>query len=294
MTTRNPYDVLGVPHGSSFSTVRAQYFRLARQHHPDKLSHVTEEERQKHEEIFKEISAAYDTLERRQAGGEAVGAEERDWRKVWSKVESLFQQPEVWDCVQRVFKDTVVDAMAQRAEQKKKERLIHTVYMDVTLGEMHSRKVKKVQLFLQGINEPVVTRVCCADYPDARIQAVLEDGETHTIHVHMNLKEHAIYRFDDLLGKWDLYTQVSITWVEYLTGKEVTLPSLDNREGGIVAHVPVCPRMDVPLVVEGAGVAGKGDLYISLQWSLPSRECWEQLSANDKNDFMRILNALSA
>lgn len=295
---KNPYEILGIPVGTPFAEVRAQYFRLAKKHHPDKLTHASEEERKKHEEIFKDITNAYDTIERNtnNTGSNETDNQsphaERDWRTVWGRVESLFQRPDVWDCMKKVFKDTMQDVAAQVAEQKKHERLVHSVCLPITLEELHQNKSKKLQLFLHEINEPIIVKVSSSEYPTARLTRTI-DGENHTINVHMTLKEHKYYRFDDLLDKWDLYITENITWQEYLEGKVIYIPDL-NGTGNISITIPMMPRMDVPIVIDGKGVACKGDLYISLVWVLPQRESWEKLDQKDKNDFIRVLNALSA
>jgi DnaJ-class molecular chaperone len=288
MVHRDPYDVLGLSPSASFAEVRAQYFRLARKHHPDKLGHVSDAERKEHEAIFKEITSAYDAIEsgRSVSGGFDEG---KDWRSVWSRVEGLFQKPEVWDCMKRVLQGTLEDM----ANQKRHERLVHTMHLSITLEELHQNKSKKLQLLLNGINTPVYVRVPCSEYPCAKVLKEIQ-GETHTINIHMALKEHTVYRFDDLLGTWDISTVVSISWSEYLQGKAITLPSLGPNDTPRDVTIPPMPRMDVPVVLAGAGVAGKGDLYVHLQWRLPTPECWELLGEDDKNNFIRVSNALCA
>lgn len=291
---KNPYEILGIPQGTPFSEVRAQYFRLARKHHPDKLTNASDEERKKHEEIFKDITNAYDTIERTTNNTEPSDAShnERDWRTVWDRVESLFQRPDIWDCMKKVLKDTMQDVAAQVAEQRKHERLVHSVHLQITLEELHQNKSKKLQLFLHEIREPIIVKITCSEYPTARLTHTIH-GEIHNINIHMSLKEHAVYRFDDLLDKWDLYVTEHITWQEYLEGKVIYIPDLNGKDD-IPVTIPMMPRMDVPIVVEGKGVACKGDLYISLNWVLPKRDSWERLDQKDKNDFIRVLNALSA
>lgn len=51
----NPYDVLGVPVGSDFEIVKKAYRKLARKYHPD-IGGDTE--------MFKEINAAYEAIEK--------------------------------------------------------------------------------------------------------------------------------------------------------------------------------------------------------------------------------------
>ena len=294
---KDPYKVLGLAPNTPFAEVRAEYFRLARKHHPDKVGNVSIDERKQHEERFKDITNAYDAIEK---GGKYPASEDdnsytqRDWREVWARVENLFQQPDVWDCMKRVIKSTVVDVAAQVAEDKKRERLIHTVCMPIKLEELHRGKVKKVQIFLQQTKQPIMCKVSCSDYPKACITVPI-DGEDHTVYVHMKIEQHNVFRFDDLLERWDLHMTTTVTWKEYIVGKSIEIPSLDDGNGPweVVALEPF-PRMEVPIVVPNKGVAGRGDLYISLEWLPPSRECWDSLDTGDKNTIIGFLNALSA
>jgi molecular chaperone DnaJ len=58
MTTRDYYEVLGIPKGSSEEEIKKAYRKLAMQYHPD----VTKEDQKVAEERFKEISEAYEVL----------------------------------------------------------------------------------------------------------------------------------------------------------------------------------------------------------------------------------------
>lgn len=59
MTTRDYYDVLGIPPSTSEEDIKKAYRKLARQYHPDQVQGAGKEAA---EARFKEISAAYDTL----------------------------------------------------------------------------------------------------------------------------------------------------------------------------------------------------------------------------------------
>ncbi len=56
------YTVLGLSHGASQDEVVAAYQKLARQYHPDKVSHLGEEFVNMAHEKFRKIQEAYETL----------------------------------------------------------------------------------------------------------------------------------------------------------------------------------------------------------------------------------------
>ena len=59
----NPYEILGVEVGSSEERLREAFLELARRYHPDTAT--SEEDRVKKENLFKEITRAYDILKRK-------------------------------------------------------------------------------------------------------------------------------------------------------------------------------------------------------------------------------------
>jgi curved DNA-binding protein CbpA len=56
----NPYELLGVSSDATPSQIKKAYYAQALEHHPDK--HTDSPDQAKHEEIFKNVSAAYDLL----------------------------------------------------------------------------------------------------------------------------------------------------------------------------------------------------------------------------------------
>jgi len=59
---RNPYDVLGVHKSASIEEIRKHYKFKCLKNHPDKTVHLSEEERMKREEEFKEIQHAHSLI----------------------------------------------------------------------------------------------------------------------------------------------------------------------------------------------------------------------------------------
>lgn len=295
----DPYEILGVPRDATFAQVRARYFQLARKHHPDKLHHLSDEERKKNEEYFQKISAAYSTIEK--GYDPNVPHQKHDhWRTIWSKVEDIFQRPDVWECMRQVFKDTLVDVASRVVEDRDPSprssrsppisRHQHFIQVPVTLSDLHMGKRKKLQLFLQGVGQPILAHLHCKNYPEKHEFSTCIDGKTHTVCIQYNVLPHEIYRLDDILGTQDLYVDIDITWYEYVCGTSRQITFLD----GTLLEVAFRPfdRVDVPHRWEGKGLAGKGDMYVSFHVQHPSHEQWSQLSQSQQHDFVEFLNAL--
>jgi hypothetical protein len=59
---RTPYEVLNLPPDADPQSIRAAYRQLAKQYHPDKVSHLGKEFQELAEQRFKEIKEAYEKL----------------------------------------------------------------------------------------------------------------------------------------------------------------------------------------------------------------------------------------
>ena len=197
---KDPHIVLGIPRGSDWATIKARYRDLAREHHPDKLLHLPAEERQRHEDMFKEITVAYTYLmeggsrysgiwnngggagSEEDGGGGGKGDEESNahWRSVWERVEEMFQKKEVWQAMGEVLKDVATkykerkaaEAAAARAAAAAEETASdepHYFDMPVTLEEIFNNKEKKLRLFLKGVSKPIIVKVYCGSFPEYRV-----------------------------------------------------------------------------------------------------------------------------
>ena len=57
---KDPYEVLGLPHGASNDEVKSAYRRLSRKYHPD--ANINNPNKAEAEEKFKEIQQAYKAI----------------------------------------------------------------------------------------------------------------------------------------------------------------------------------------------------------------------------------------
>jgi hypothetical protein len=279
------FATLGLPPTTPFSLIRRRYFELARQHHPDKLVGITEEERKVHEEYFQKVTVAYHWLEQRGSKGTHKPSQHpEDWRSIWSRVEGLFQRPDVWDTMKTILKDTVVDVVQKVAERNKCQ---HRVKVPVTLEEVSQKKRKKLQLFLQHVPHPVRLILDCGNYPMTSSAHVI-GGETHDIHITMILQAHPYLIYYE---EGDVFEhRCRVSWYEYLKGtiREVVLP--DGTTATLV--IPPLPSLDEPLCVGCRALRGNGTLKTWVELANPSQQSWCGLDATEKELLLTHLNAL--
>jgi DnaJ-class molecular chaperone len=284
----NPYDVLELPHNTSFSEVRLKYYKLAKIHHPDKYN-GTDTEKSVNEEYFKKVTVAYHHLEQKEKNGgideSFLPNSKEDWRSVWSSVDTFFMQPDAWKHMRTIFKDALKE-VATKTFQKH-----HSITLQVTLEEVHMQKLKKLRLFLKNISEPIFIHVNASNFPFKRIQHMLSTGEEIDIDVDIKILKHSIYTTDALLGTYDLYATYEITLGEYISGKSIKLPYLDNSK--IDIEIKPFAKIEKPIIFSNKGLFyNDGDLYIKLEIILPTKDMLLKQPLEFQENLLNSLNAL--
>jgi DnaJ-class molecular chaperone len=260
-----PYEILGLSTSCTFQEVKSRYIKLAKSHHPDKLSSdLSQEQRDEHEDMFKKFTDSYRQIEeqeQRRGGrdGEEPLLSEENWMDLWKSV----------------FTDTM----------KEMRKRYHIIKIPVSLEEVHKKKKKRVEVFLQEVASPMYFRVNCGLFPKT---TVMQAG--HIIKVMFDILPHDTYHLDNIIGTYDLYTHCELTWREYLTGTVRELTYLD----GSVLHVDIASCMDrtKPIVFQEKGLWGVGDLYVSLDVVAPSHEEWRAVEQDDQQKIIETLDAL--
>lgn len=268
----NPYDVLGIDRNAPFSAVRSQYIALAKRHHPDKLAKdISDEDLKAHEEQFKNYTLAYRKLERLQKTGTGTGT-------TWSED---FGSPDSNVNWSSVFKNVFQEALNEV------KRRYHVVRVPITLEEIHTKKRKKLELFLKGCDTPLYLHVNCGLYPKTTI---IESG--HIIKIRFQIEKHNCYHLDEILGTNDLYTTCNITWGEYLKGIDIPLKHLDDTT--VMVSIVPCMNIELPLIFKHKGLWGIGDLYVKIQIVTPTADAIAALDDIARKKLFEILDAMDA
>jgi DnaJ-class molecular chaperone len=294
----NPYEILGLPLNTEFNEVRARYFYLARTHHPDKLgSNVSEEEKKKREEYFKNITVAYHEIDKRHKNGGGAGgweggygsvSEEFNLNDIWRQVEVFFNNPETWECMKEIFVKVSQTATSRQNQPSHSQPAPapsstpppppprkHNIVVNLTLEEIHNKKNKKLRLFLKGLEKPIFVTINSADI---FIDNVIEfnNYKINSIHeidiiIHLKIQRHTTYRLLRLVDRWDIFYDMYITWDEYVNGKQVLLDYLDGEQ--IEINIPKFYNIDSsPIIIENRGLCQKGDLFIVLKINNPKNQ----------------------
>ena len=261
---KSPYNILGIQRSATLAQIKTKYFELARIHHPDKLDpSISETEKKKHEDKFKEITNAYSKVVKDKEFFAKFGTYEihdddnnsfdigEDWRSVWTDIETFLNKPDSWEKMKNIVTDTIKETLYEatlhsiyQSTHKWKETSVpqkppkkeHYINVEVTLEEVHLKKQKKLRLFLKGIKLPVFLTLDIGEYPETVVEHTITDMNNNTktvvINFTMELLTHSLYRLDDLLESWDLWLlePVKITWADYLCGKTLSIPYIDGMK----------------------------------------------------------------
>lgn len=255
----DPYDILGLTYPATKEEIKARYYELARKHHPDKLQHLSQEERDRNEQEFKKINVAYELLTKKEFEYTTKG----EWKGMWSSVDSFFSDPDMLRNMGELLKN-VVNATREYRKQRATE---HHIEVEVTLEEIYLRKEKKLRLFLKKVEEPVFITIDCGCFPSFMVTHFTPDGRTMFININYKAAPHPVYSHDTMFDTNSLFTNLSLTLSEYFSGCTKTLPYLDGTT--ITVTVPACSTH--PIELPGRGLTTAGILTIYPKVELPTK-----------------------
>lgn len=270
----DPYEILGLSYPSSKEEIKSRYYELAKKHHPDKLQHLSEEERKLHEEKFKKINVAYELLSKEDFN-------KSDWKGIWSSVESFMNTSHMTG-----FADILSNVINIAREYKKRKASEHHITVEVTLEEVHNRRDKKCRLFLKNISDPIFITVDCGCYP-SYLYTHMHNNQTLFIYITFQLQHHPVYSLDTLFDTYDLYTETHITLAEYFTGTKQIFEYLD----GTTIEVNIPAFSSTPIHIQNKGLFGKDILIIVPKVVLPEEK---ELSEKSKMKIIKYLTGSRA
>ena len=314
---KNPWEVLGIPRNSSIDDIKAQYRRLALSLHPDKHNaNLSEEERKQREDQFKEVSVAYqvamsmaDTPNRN-----TEWQDSEKWRHIWERVECIMRNHDFMRGTIKDILNIAVNRMAYAGSvplhnvystssscsdsedesepslKKQMDDIPRIFKLTVTMEEVHSKKSRRVRLFLkEHSKDPFYEDVDFDMFPEMVCYHTHGD-RIYKIIIEMEIKKsHPVYYWDNLLGGWDLYTSVPITLSEYFTGCKRFLPGIGSSPV-ITIEIPAFPDMKKSIIITGMGLRERGNLYAVLEICLPMKNDVEMAHKKDPIILEKFLN----
>jgi DnaJ-class molecular chaperone len=312
---RNPYEILGLSKGATREEIKQQYRRLAKIHHPDRWAgkDISAEALHEHQERFKNITVAYHVLMENENdgwGGAGGGGETTNepWEHLWKRMEDLLSKKNVMEHLSSFLKRTFRDVPEPSVPTTTRE---HVFTIPVSFEEIHARRKKKVRLMMKNHPEPLFITVLCDKYP--RYETVVMQGGTMIrILLILHPKIHPVYTLDyiedddervDETSGYNLFREIPMHLMDYFVGKTVEWEHLDGES----IHITLPPFLaetdgenykigfsNLWKKLPGRGLLGRGDVYITLDWKLPTEPVWNmRLNQEEKDALILILEKLT-
>ncbi len=303
-------------------------------HAADLTPEQRKEREERFKEVTVAYQVATDIAKARENGCDIGSGDDYErWRGMWERVEAMIRNQNLMETLSKAlkgtFKDMAINALSRMNASTQQGRdhdaasdissdvetssyasvdadmdvpdrdpEPHIFKLAVSLDDVHAKPSRRVRLFLSDYpNEPFFVDIPYDSFPEVA-STHLHNNTEYTVIVQMEAKPHPVYYWDPLLSGWDLYTTVPIGLHEYITGCVRAIPRLgatNEDEDPINLAVPAFPNVKKPIVFEGLGLRGRGDLYVMLEVQLPTKKNWKMLEKEDPiviEDFLCVCKNL--
>lgn len=294
----NPYDILGISKNASKEDIKKAYKEIALTCHPDKLHDIDIEEKNKKIEKFKNASMAYKMISEGKTNNDIYDTDDyfspENWKDTW---DIFFNTEE--DTVD-ILKDTFIDLAnifinnnikprSYYVPTKNSDIIKHNIKLNVTYNEVYSNIKKKLRLILKDIEEPIFLDIYCGKYPQIIKNYIDENSIEHEITINFILEKNEKFNHvsDDKL-KINLITTIEISLRDYICGSEIKLDFVNNKKINIV----IPPFEKNFIIIKGHGLLNNGDLIVNILIKIFEKYEWNKITCKDKDEMIRILNAL--
>ena len=275
-------DILGLDETSTEADIKKAYKSIALKTHPDKLVDLDENERNEKELQFKEASEAYkrlidnnfsDIFDDIFGGSEGMAS-------MFGGSEGMASMFGGSEGMASMF-----GGMANKLFQSQSFQSIFKTSVKITYYDLiYKRKLEK-QFNLCGI--PTKAIIDCSKFPKQFITRSF-NGLSSTAEIDFNFEDDDVYEsIIHQSGKVDLIYQMKISHYDYYKGFNHSFVHIDGNNVSFKAK-----RMSKKtLKIKNRGLNG-GDLLIKMVLYNPSNNKLKDISNEEYESFLNILNAL--
>jgi len=275
-------DVLGLDETATEADIKKAYKSIALKTHPDKLVDLDESERNEKEMQFKEASEAYkrlidnnfsDIFDDIFGGSEGMAS-------MFGGSEGMASMFSGSEGMASMF-----SGMANKLFQSQSFQSIFKTSVKITYYDLiYKRKLEK-QINLCGI--PTKAIIDCSKFPKQFITRSF-NGLSSTAEIDFKFEDDDVY--ESIIhqnGKVDLIYQMKISHYDYYKGFNYSFVHIDGNNVSFKAK-----RMSKKtLKIKNRGLNG-GDLLIKMVLYNPSNSKLKDISNEEYESFLNILNAL--
>jgi len=295
---------LGVAPDAPMETVRAAYIQAARTHHPDKLGHLSPEDRARHEGIFKTITDAYGRIVDERGRTESAHASfsnlwrapstHEEWEVVWEGVERMFSRVEVMESVKDLLTKAAELARWRRAAKScsssngssnssNSPRAMRNATLTVLPEDVQYGRQRRVRVLLSDERE-VHVNVDCGVFPEpfehdgVCVKLVLDSTDTAEMEPNV----------------WDLYRSVDVPLCEWFTGGKYALEPLGSLQSSqYTCAIEPCRDPLRPLQLNLPEFWKFGLVIVSVNIKWPLLSSWERVNSESRKNILDGLRTLT-
>jgi curved DNA-binding protein CbpA len=321
----NPYDILELPRNATIDEVKKKYRELALSYHPDKLYNIQDiNEKNIRIEKFKKITVAYDMIYNKKDFenfdyfkydfdnfnygnynnfGDLFTPNE--WKEVWN---NIFNETNTKDIIKETFIDIATIFLNSNIKPKSyynptssNNIIKHNINLPVSYKEVYNNVKRKLRLILNDVKEPVFIDIYCNSMPYIIRNYIDDDNIEHEIKINLVLsKPFTCYYKDDNDNiidvvynhienddnTIDFITDIKITLLDHILGVSKNLNFIDES----IINISIEPFQN-KIVKNMMGLNG-GNLIINIIVKKLELFEWNKISLKDKDEMIRILNAV--
>jgi DnaJ-class molecular chaperone len=271
MNRTDCFSILGINPNSDESVIKSAFKKIALQSHPDKVQHLSEEEKQKSEELFKKCSTAYRIL---------LGLEEEEFSP-----EDIFSQwcdPQTINTMKDIFSSMASNMFSQENNiftnfyQPNINVPVKIKYSDYFQGKI-------LQKLINFNNSCFETEIDCRRYPKVSRFINFHNIEYELI-INMQFEEDDLYEHSIRKdGSVDIIYIIGLTYYHYFVGATHTLKYLDGTD----ININIKPFSLKDIKYKNKGING-GRLIIRKNIVNPKKENIEGLSKDEYEMYINL------
>lgn len=298
--------------------IKKIYKRIALECHPDKLSHISDENvKNSRIEKFKNAGLAYKlALDHFDNYGSLINTSSfSNFEYDFSDIDKDFYNNYDFNIFTDIYNDFINDnenlknafrniannflkkGLRNRKYYNPSTNIIkHSIVLPVKYYDLYNNKKKKLQILLKGVEDPMnISFVCKKEYPSLVRQYIDDNGIEHEVEIKMILSENN-YDGEDKTnfhhkfkknGKIDLITSVDINQYEYLAGAVKVIKYIDGNYINIEIN-----SFDLnEIVLENKGLLG-GNLIVNIIFKNMKLSEWSKISDENKYIIKTILKEI--
>tara|TARA_Y100000389_G_scaffold50722_1_gene46435 strand:+ start:20225 stop:21091 length:867 start_codon:yes stop_codon:yes gene_type:complete len=277
------FKILGIHPSSDENTIKSVYKKIALKSHPDKVQHLSENERIQSEDLFKKSTTAYRIL---------MGLEDEEFSPDDFLSQMFDFEPQTMNAMKGIFSNMATNMFTQYSQGNNLFENFYenfqqkvNVKVPITLENYFNNDV--LHKYFNINNSQFDTDIECSTYPKTSRFLVLHNIEYELV-VNMEFSSHNKYtHIVRKNGSVDIIYIISLNYYQYIQGAKHKLKYLDGND--IDIDIKPCCMKDIK--IKNKGILG-GKLIIKKNIINPTIENINKLTKDEYNVLISLIRKI--